>query len=135
MTIRHTLPHLTAAKVASDHPAKNKNRSRGVFFLLSHWASFRDVTVTIMLSPNSVMNSHDVHLRYTVPEDSVATSLLVASFFDILLMSWLPVFGYKQGRGLIIAANGLVIATNRLVATASSVLCIVDGDRVNSLPN
>ena len=80
MTVRHTLPHLTAAKVASDHPAKNKNRSRGVFFLLSHWASFRDVTVTIMLSPNSVMNSHDLHLRYTVlkTEDAVATSLFVA---------------------------------------------------------
>ena len=34
MTVRHTLPHLTAAKVASDHPAKNKNRSRGVFFFV-----------------------------------------------------------------------------------------------------
>ena len=63
VTVQHTLPHLTTAKVVSNHPAKNKNRSR-VFFFCCCWASFG--TMTIMLSPNLVMNSHDLHLCYTV---------------------------------------------------------------------
>ena len=91
------------------------------------------IFISYLLIPKRVvLHIHPPALRFT---DDTACRGISASFVEPRGSSWLPVFDYKQGRGLIIAANGLVIATNRLVATASSVLCIVDGDRVNSLPN
>ena len=50
---------------ASDHPAKIKQVKRCFFFVVALGPA-SGCDVTIMLSPNLVVNSHDLHLRYTV---------------------------------------------------------------------
>ena len=61
MTVWYTLPHPTAAKVASDHPAKNKNTSRVIFCCCCAWLDLLGCDVTIQKSCDQLIWYYLIH--------------------------------------------------------------------------